>query len=83
MTGVPVRYKDGKALSDLVAWNSAGSKGESPVTFEGGVSTIPPGETSWVELDLAPGRYIALCVISGPTGQPHALMGMTKEFAIA
>ncbi len=80
---IVMRYEDGKTLADLVAWNGAGSKGAAPVTFESGVATIPSGETSWVDLDLAPGRYIALCVIAGPGGQPHALMGMTAEFEIS
>ena len=78
-----MRYKPGKGLADLVAWSEAGTKGTPPVVYTSGVGTIPRGETSWVDLDLAPGRYIALCVITGPTGQPHALMGMTKEFEIS
>jgi uncharacterized cupredoxin-like copper-binding protein len=78
-----MRFKDGKGLGDLVAWSDGGSKGESPVFFAGGVSTIPLGETSYVDLDLEPGQYIALCVITGPGGQPHALMGMTAQFEIS
>ena len=77
-----MRYEPGKTLADLVAWSDGGMKGTPPITYTSGVGTIPHGETSWVDLDLDPGAYIALCVITGPTGQPHALMGMTAEFEI-
>lgn len=77
-----MRFKDGKELGDLISWSDAGSKGLPPVTYEGGLGTIPRGETSWLDLDLRPGRYIALCVITGPGGEPHALMGMTAQFEL-
>ena len=35
----------------------------SMVTFVGGVSPFPPGETSAAPLNLTPGRHIALCFI--------------------
>jgi hemerythrin-like domain-containing protein/uncharacterized cupredoxin-like copper-binding protein len=78
-----MRFKDGKDLNDLIAWSDGGSKGVSPVTYESGIGTIPRGETSWVDLDLGSGSYIALCAITGPTGMPHALMGMTAQFELA
>ena len=46
-----MRYKHGKELADLVAWSDGGTKGTPPVTYTGGVGTIPRGETSWVDLD--------------------------------
>jgi len=77
-----MRFKEGKDLNDLIAWSDAGSKGVAPVTYEGGVGTLPAGETSWVDLHLRPGRYFALCMLTGPSGQPHALMGMTATFEL-
>jgi uncharacterized cupredoxin-like copper-binding protein len=77
-----MRFKDGKDLNDLIAWSDAGSKGDAPVTYEGGVGTIPAGETSFIDWHLQPGRYFALCMLTGPTGQAHALMGMTASFEL-
>jgi uncharacterized cupredoxin-like copper-binding protein len=78
-----MRFKDGKDLNDLLAWSDAGSKGEAPFTYEGGIGTIPSGETSWIDWHLRAGRYFALCMLSGPGGQPHALMGMTAAFELS
>lgn len=49
----------------------------------GGSSPITNGVTTFFELDLEPGTYIAFCFIEGP-GElgSHALHGMTKVFTV-
>jgi plastocyanin len=59
--------------------------GFDPSTIvEGGfVHVISPGQTVWVELDLAAGTNIALCFIPDrETDMPHALMGMIGIFTV-
>ncbi len=49
----------------------------------GGLGWISPGMTAWIEVDLEPGTYIALCfVFDEETGMPHVAMGMVDVFTI-
>lgn len=51
------------------------------VGFTGVLST---GQANWLQFDLAPGTYAALCFVSDPeSGMPHALMGMVEIFTVA
>jgi hypothetical protein len=45
---------------------------------------ISGGQHQWIELDLAPGTYAAVCFFSDKeTGQSHALMGMIQVFTVS
>ncbi|MCC6945762.1 MAG: hypothetical protein IT335_14375, partial [Thermomicrobiales bacterium] len=49
----------------------------------GGAAVLSTGQTSWIELDLQPGQYIAFCFMSGPGSVPvHAAMGMFKVITV-
>jgi uncharacterized cupredoxin-like copper-binding protein len=49
----------------------------------GGLTTIGPGRTGYVDLALEPGDYTLLCFITDPeSGQLHFQLGMTKDFTI-
>jgi len=44
---------------------------------------LSPGREIWVELDLTPGFYAALCALPDPaSGQPHALLGEVDVFTV-
>jgi hypothetical protein len=44
---------------------------------------LSPGREVWVEMDLAPGSYAALCFIADPaTGLPHVLLGEVDVFTV-
>jgi hypothetical protein len=44
---------------------------------------LSPGREIWVELDLTPGYYAALCSLPDPaSGQPHALLGEVDVFTV-
>ncbi len=48
-----------------------------------GAKTMSPGHEIWIEMDLQPGNYVAIC--SNPdteTGQPHALLGEIHSFTV-
>ncbi|HEU0115678.1 MAG TPA: hypothetical protein VFQ80_13420 [Thermomicrobiales bacterium] len=56
---------------------------ESDFQPVGGVLLQSTGTTVWPALDLAPGRYVALCFVTDPaTGKPHAMLGMATLFDV-
>lgn len=72
----------GKTLDDLHAWMAAPS-GPPPVHNVGGFNGIEPNQAGWMELDLTPGQYVAICHIPDPaTGKAHADMGMLLPFEV-
>jgi hypothetical protein len=52
----------------------------SEVAFSGILSN---GQTNWLEFDLAPGTYTAICFIPDPEGTPHVMLGMVEVFTVA
>jgi hypothetical protein len=44
------------------------------------VTIQSPGVTSWVEVDLSPGTYVAICFVPDRDGMLHALRGMVDVF---
>jgi len=47
-------------------------------------SFISPGQHMWIQLNLDPGTYAAVCFFADQeTGQPHALEGMITVFTVA
>ncbi len=56
-----------------------------PIDFTtfGGLSFMSPGLTAWVEPDLSPGNWIAVCFVMDPvTKKPHAELGMVAGFTV-
>ncbi len=76
-----LRLNSGKSFRDVLAALRANR--EPPATEVGGSSAISPGQTAWIETDLGPGTYVALCEVPDiKTGMPHALMGMITQFTV-
>jgi uncharacterized cupredoxin-like copper-binding protein len=49
----------------------------------GGPNGVDPSAASLpTTVDLAPGRYVAMCIIPGPDKIPHAMKGMIKDFIV-
>lgn len=56
-----VALQPGKAIKDVDEWIEGGYQGETPVTFLGGMQTIPEGESVFLTIDLEPGvEYTAI-----------------------
>lgn len=53
-----------------------------PLTPSGGVGAISPGQTVTIPIDLKPGTYVAICLVQGADGKPHALHGMVQLFTV-
>jgi len=47
------------------------------------IGILAPQHTSWLDVQLAPGRYLAVCMLPFGTGYPHAVDGMYRVFDIA
>jgi len=50
-----------------------------PVTA---IGILAPQHTSWLDVQLAPGHYLAVCMLPFGTGYPHALDGMYHLFEV-
>src|SRR5215217_4987829 len=46
------------------------------------IGILAPQHTSWLDVQLAPGRYLAVCMLPFGTGYPHAVDGMYRVFDI-
>ena len=58
-------------------------RAQMPGTPVGGLSQLSPGSAAWLEVDLPPGTYAAVCYIIDPdTGDPHAVEGMVEVFTV-
>lgn len=72
----------GKTLRDLATWIER-MDGPPPARFLGGVSPLAPGETNELDLALAPGHYLLLCLIPDvKDGKPHLAHGMARELDV-
>jgi hypothetical protein len=46
------------------------------------IGILAPGGTSWLDVQLAPGPYMAVCMLPFGTGYPHAMDGMFVFFDV-
>jgi uncharacterized cupredoxin-like copper-binding protein len=64
-------------------WTIVGGTPDAQVGA-GGLTTIAPGETGYVDLDLAPGDYQFVCFVTDPeSGQIHLQLGMQAEVTVS
>src|SRR6266516_7243860 len=60
----------------------AGNKLTIHYTYAGGIQPIEPGLSNWLELNLAPGNYVAVCFVPEISGISHVDEGMIKEITV-
>lgn len=86
-----LKLADGKTIQDVKAFLhqkkgppplNAQKYGLAPYTYAGGIQPIEPGLSNWVELNLAPGNYVAVCFVPEIVGISHVDEGMIKEFTV-
>ncbi len=46
------------------------------------IGILAKGHTSWLDVELKPGRYLAACMLPFGTGYPHAIDGMYRFFDV-
>jgi hypothetical protein len=77
-----LQLAEGKTQADVVQY-LAHPEGLPPFIPVGGMNGLSAGLTGYLELDLVPGKYIAICNIPSPVaGQPHSMLGMIQEITI-
>jgi hypothetical protein len=77
------KLKDGKGINDVMSFLQSGEQGDTPYEFQGGAQGMATGYSNFVEFDLVPGEYVALCFIPDPaTGKPHVALGMVRPFTV-
>jgi hypothetical protein len=85
------RIPDGITAEEIVADLTALFSGTPPAgppliaqfVHVGYAALQSGGQTTWIELDLTPGTYAAICFIVDPhTGRPHVLDRMVTVFAV-
>jgi uncharacterized cupredoxin-like copper-binding protein len=77
-----VRMEDGKTAQDFQAFMQ-NPNGQPPFSSVGGLGALAPNTSGWVNLDLKPGTYVALCFVPDPkTGKSHAELGMVTSFTV-
>lgn len=76
-----VKLAAGMTLADVEAWLND-PQGPPPATVAGAVSALAPSLTAYLELDLTPGAYVLLCLVSAPDGRPHVAHGMIQQVTV-
>ena len=72
----------GKTLQDALATPENAPPPVDVTTF-GGLSFMSPALTAWIEPDLTPGNWIAVCFVMDPaTKKSHAELGMVAGFTV-
>jgi hypothetical protein len=72
---------EGTTRDDLLEMIGRAQMPGTPVV---GLSQLSAGSKAWLEVDLPPGTYAAVCYIIDPdTADPHALEGMIETFEVS
>ena len=88
------KVADGHSIDDVVAFFQDQSQPKTQMDIvaqfpspyldgTGGLSSLAPGQTAVVNLDLTPGSYVMVCFIrDSETGLPHVGLGMIAGFNV-
>lgn len=77
-----LQLAEGKTLQDVAQFMSKPA-GPPPFLPVGGMNGLAPGSVGYAEIDLKPGKYVAICNIPEPnSGKAHSELGMIKEFTV-
>jgi uncharacterized cupredoxin-like copper-binding protein len=77
-----VKLAEGKSIADIQAFMQA-PHGAPPFASIGGFQGLTPGQAGWLNLDLQPGNYVALCYVPDPaSGHAHMDLGMMMPFSV-
>lgn len=77
-----IKLAEGKTMEDVTAFIQS-PHGAPPFTDAGGFQGISSGQSGWLNLNLQPGNYVALCHIPDPaSGHAHTELGMVMPFSV-
>ena len=77
-----IKLAGGKSMADVQAFLQS-PHGAPPFSQIGGFQAIDPGTSGWLNLDLTPGQYVAIChVPDQASGHAHSELGMVMPFTV-
>jgi len=76
-----LKLAPGKTMQDFQAW-ARSPRGPPPANAIGGVSSMTGGSDGYFEVDLTPGDYVLLCLVTAPDGRSHVEHGMIQHIRI-
>jgi uncharacterized cupredoxin-like copper-binding protein len=77
-----IKLAAGKGIADVQAFLHS-PEGAPPFSQIGGFQAINPGASGWLNLNLIPGEYVAICHIPDPaSGHAHSELGMIMPFTV-
>lgn len=77
-----IKLGEGKTMDDVMHFLEQ-PEGAPPFTDAGGLQAIMPGASAWIDLELTPGTYVALCHVPDPaSGKAHEELGMMTVFQV-
>jgi uncharacterized cupredoxin-like copper-binding protein len=79
-----IKLAEGKTLDDIKAFMQK-PDGPPPFADAGGIGALAAGKSGWLDANLTPGNYVALCFIPSPahSGKAHFELGMVSPFTVA
>jgi hypothetical protein len=82
---VIARMKGDATVNDILAYEKLPYPKSKPAPDHdvAGSTFLNPGERTRLDLDLAPGRYVAICYLPAPDGKAHILHGMGHPFTVS
>lgn len=80
------KLNEGATMDDVTAFLES-EEGPPPGEEAGYVGILSPDLSNYIELNLTPGEYVAICFmpdhLGDATGQPHFMRGMMQSFTVA
>jgi hypothetical protein len=77
-----IKLAKDKSVTDVQSFLQS-PHGTPPFTNLGGFQALTPGQTGWLNLNLEPGEYAALCHVPDPaSGHAHTQLGMVMPFSV-
>jgi hypothetical protein len=77
-----MKLAEGKTLEDVTTWMQKPA-GAPPFANVGGYGALDAKTVGWMDLDLTPGEYVAICHVPDPaSGKLHEMLGMVRAFTV-
>lgn len=76
-----VKLIQGKTTHDFETWLQK-PQGPPPANPVGGISSFVPGSEGYFEVDLTPGDYVLVCLVTAPDGRSHTEHRMIQHIRI-
>jgi len=78
------RLADGRSQADLIEWLESDRTAARPAQPLGGMTALSVGQHAYLPLDLEPGRYVFVCLVSDAEDHRfHVSHGMALGFVVS